>query len=128
MNYYFWIESYEVHYRATSRIPSGPFERTDNPRHRYEFIQGIIDNFWRRWTRDFFPSPIILLLDGRVRKVHLEKIQKIENYPMESILSFDKDKDKTKDLFQDIYRSEKIIITKQFVAILKQLKHNFKMK
>ena len=29
---------------------------------------------------------------------------------MESILSFDKDKDKTKDLFQDIYRSEKIII------------------
>lgn len=45
--------------RATSRIPSGPFERTDNPRHRYEFIQGIIDNFWRRWTRDFFPSLII---------------------------------------------------------------------
>ena len=26
---------------------------------------------------------------------------------MELILSFDKDKDKTKDLFQDIYRSEK---------------------
>ena len=45
--------------RATSRIPSGPFERTDNPRHRYAFIQGIIDNFWRRWTRDFFPSLII---------------------------------------------------------------------
>ena len=45
--------------RATSRIPSGLFERTDNPRHRYEFIQGIIDNFWRRWTRDFFPSLII---------------------------------------------------------------------
>ena len=45
--------------RATSRIPSGPFERTDNPRHRCEFIQGIIDNFWRRWTRDFFPSLII---------------------------------------------------------------------
>lgn len=44
---------------ATSRIPSGPFERTDNPRHRCEFIQGIIDNFWRRWTRDFFPSLII---------------------------------------------------------------------
>ena len=45
--------------RATSRIPSGPFEQTDNPRHRHEFIQGIIDNFWRRWTRDFFPSLII---------------------------------------------------------------------
>ena len=51
--------------------------------------------------------------DNRIQlsSLHLEKIQKIENYPMESILSFDKDKDKTKDLFQDIYRSEKIIIT-----------------
>ena len=35
---------------------------------------------------------------------------------MESILSFDKDKDKTKDLFQDIYRSEKIIITIAYFA------------
>ena len=51
--------------------------------------------------------------DNRIQRssLHLEKIQKIETYPMESILSFDKDKDKTKDLFQDIYRSEKIIIT-----------------
>ena len=46
--------------------------------------------------------------DNRIQRssLHLEK-----TYPMESILSFDKDKDKTKDLFQDIYRSEKIIIT-----------------
>ena len=50
-------------------------------------------------------------IEYNVLACHLEKIQKIENYPMESILSFDKDQDKTKDLFQDIYRSEKIIIT-----------------
>ena len=45
--------------RSTSRVPSGPFIQTDNPRRRYEFIQNIVDNFWRRWTRDYFPSLII---------------------------------------------------------------------
>ena len=45
--------------RSTSRVPSGPFVQTNNPRHRYEFIQKIVDNFWRRWTRDYFPSLII---------------------------------------------------------------------
>jgi len=45
--------------RSTSRVPSGPFIQTDNPRRRYEFIQKIVDNFWRRWTRDYFPSLII---------------------------------------------------------------------
>ena len=61
----------------------------------------------RQFANHFFKE------DNRLQRssLHLEKIQKIENYPMESILSFDKDKDKTKDLFQDIYRSEKIIIT-----------------
>ena len=45
--------------RSTSRVPSGPFVQTNNPRHRYEFIQKIVDNFWRRGTRDYFPSLII---------------------------------------------------------------------
>ena len=29
--------------RSTSRVPSGPFVQTNNPRHRYEFIQKIVD-------------------------------------------------------------------------------------
>ena len=45
--------------RSTSRVPSGPFAQTDNPRRRYEFIQKIVDNFWRKWTRDYFSSLII---------------------------------------------------------------------
>ena len=45
--------------RSTSLVPSGPFVHTNNPRHRYEFTKKIIDNFWRRWTRDYFPSPFI---------------------------------------------------------------------
>ena len=45
--------------RATPRVPSGPFRQTSNPKHRYEFVQRIIDAFWKKWTRDFFPSLIV---------------------------------------------------------------------
>ena len=45
--------------RSTSRVPSGPFAQTDNPRRRYEFIHKVVNNFWRKWTRDYFPSLII---------------------------------------------------------------------
>ena len=41
--------------RSTLRVPS----QTNNPQHRYEFLQKIVDNFRRRWTRDYFPSFII---------------------------------------------------------------------
>ena len=42
--------------RATSMVPQGPFRESINPRHRVEFVQKIVDTFWRRWTRDVFPS------------------------------------------------------------------------
>ena len=45
--------------RTLPRVPSGPFKQTSNPKHRYEFVQRIIDAFWRKWTRDFFPSLIV---------------------------------------------------------------------
>ena len=45
--------------RVPPRVPSGPFKQTSNPKHRYEFVQRIIDVFWRKWTRDFFPSFIV---------------------------------------------------------------------
>ena len=45
--------------RSTSRVPSGSFTQTENPRYRFEFIQRIVDSFWRKWTRDYFPSLII---------------------------------------------------------------------
>ena len=41
--------------RASSAVPQGPFKETNNPRHRVEFLQKIIDSFWKRWTRDVFP-------------------------------------------------------------------------
>ena len=42
--------------RASSEVPQGPFKETTNPRHRVEFVQKIIDSFWKRWSRDVFPS------------------------------------------------------------------------
>ena len=44
--------------RASSTLLQGPFRETNNPRHRAEFVQKIVDSFWRRWTRDVFPSMV----------------------------------------------------------------------
>ena len=44
---------------VSARVPSGPFKFTSNPQHRFAFIQGIINSFWKKWTRDYFPSLII---------------------------------------------------------------------
>ncbi len=42
--------------RATSQVPQGPFRDTKDPCKCIEFVQKIVDTFWRRWTRDVFPS------------------------------------------------------------------------
>ena len=42
--------------RATPEVPQGPFNDTRNPRRRVEFVQKIVDSFWKRWTRDVFPA------------------------------------------------------------------------
>ena len=53
--------------RASNRVPAGPFKEPTNNRQRFEFIQSIVDDFWKRWIRDFFPS---LLIEP---KWHVEK-------------------------------------------------------
>ena len=35
--------------RSSSTVPQGPFRETNNPRHRAEFEQKIVDSFWTRW-------------------------------------------------------------------------------
>ena len=45
--------------RASSSVPSGPFKGCTNPRKRFEFVQSLVDCFWKKWIRDFFPSLII---------------------------------------------------------------------
>lgn len=42
--------------RAPSVVQQGLFRDIRNPRNRVEFIQKIVDTFWRHWTRDVFPA------------------------------------------------------------------------
>ncbi|XP_030843375.1 uncharacterized protein LOC580152 [Strongylocentrotus purpuratus] len=41
--------------RSSSKVPHGPFRETRNPRHRVEFVQQIVNSFWKSWNRDVFP-------------------------------------------------------------------------
>ena len=45
--------------RATARIPSGPFEQNVSSKKRRSFIQSLVDAFWVKMTRFYFPSLII---------------------------------------------------------------------
>ena len=45
--------------RSITRAPSGPFKEFTTPKHRFEFIQYIIDGFWKKWTRKYFPDLIV---------------------------------------------------------------------
>jgi hypothetical protein len=45
--------------RSTSRVPSGPFKEFANHRRRHEFIQSLVEAFWKKWIRDYFPSLVI---------------------------------------------------------------------
>ena len=42
--------------RATSSAPGGPFKEYTNLKQRFLFVQSLIDGFWKKWIRDFFPS------------------------------------------------------------------------
>ena len=44
--------------RATNAVPQGPFRETENPRHRFEFCQKIVDSFWKRWSVAALPHLI----------------------------------------------------------------------
>ena len=44
--------------RATASVPSGSFDTGGN-KQRYQLVQQIIDSFWKRWRRDYFPTLIV---------------------------------------------------------------------
>ena len=44
--------------RTFNKAVSGPFLQADFG-HRFAFNQKIVESFWRKWTRDFFPTLLI---------------------------------------------------------------------
>ena len=45
--------------RATIRVPGGPFKSPTNSQQRFEFKHTLVDNYWNRMMRDYFPSLIV---------------------------------------------------------------------
>lgn len=42
-------------------MASGPFREPSNPRQQFEFVQNVVNYFWKKWTRDYFPTLLIRL-------------------------------------------------------------------
>lgn len=45
--------------RSSTKVPNGPFNESAGPRKRFYFIQNVVDAFWSRWTRDYFPGLLV---------------------------------------------------------------------
>ena len=45
--------------RSSGYCPNGMYEANGDHKRRLEFIQKIVDSFWRKWQRDYFPSMLI---------------------------------------------------------------------
>ena len=45
--------------RSTSKVPDGPYATATSQFVRYNFVQRIIEAFWKRWNQDYFPQLII---------------------------------------------------------------------
>ena len=45
--------------RAMPWAPRGPFRECSILKQRFSFVKSIIDAFWRKWMRDYFPRLII---------------------------------------------------------------------
>ena len=42
-----------------NEAPNETFEESDNIVKRYQFINQVVFSFWKKWTRDFFPTLIV---------------------------------------------------------------------
>ena len=45
--------------RASSRVPPGHMDITAGPGQRLQFMNRIIEGFWRKWQRDYFPTLLV---------------------------------------------------------------------
>ena len=42
--------------RSTSHVPQGPFLERAGTKQRLDYIQAVVERFWKKWSRDVFPS------------------------------------------------------------------------
>ncbi|XP_066941064.1 uncharacterized protein [Macrobrachium rosenbergii] len=41
------------------QVPSGLWDESNNPRQSFQFMQKIVNSFWKRWQRDYFSSLLV---------------------------------------------------------------------
>ena len=41
--------------RSSSTVSQGPFKERYSQLHRFDFIQALVNAFWKKWSRDVFP-------------------------------------------------------------------------
>jgi len=44
---------------STNRMPDGSYDNASSRYARYRFVQQVINSFWKRWTRDYFPTLLV---------------------------------------------------------------------
>ena len=42
--------------QATASVPQGPYRETRNLRKCYEFVQLLVNHFWKRFIREYLPT------------------------------------------------------------------------
>ena len=42
--------------RSGANAPQGPFKDHSTTKQRFEFVQIVVDAFWKKWTKDYFPT------------------------------------------------------------------------
>ena len=45
--------------RASPDVPQGPFKERCSHKYRFDFVQQVVQCFWKRWTREVFPALVI---------------------------------------------------------------------
>ena len=44
--------------RSTTEVPQGPFTTSKDPRKRFEFVQALVNQVWKRFIREYIPTLI----------------------------------------------------------------------
>ena len=58
--------------RSSPEIPQGPLKQRASDRYKLDLFQQVVQNFWKKWTRDYFPG-LIARSKWYVEKRNVEK-------------------------------------------------------
>ena len=45
--------------RASNHVPCGSWTDSNNNKKRLDYIQNVVNTFWRKWQRDYFPTLVV---------------------------------------------------------------------